>query len=207
MKLKILFSILTVSFLTSCDYKVSTSKTENKELEKPQFVATEKFLTKHSESCNCTAQFEIQDSLKLKHIKNQFYKSKTGHLYEKTFAQREVNGHLADYVYFNGYFSQEVDPLTFVELDGWYAKDKSNVYYYSPTSGGMQISKLEKADTKTFKILKGHYRYASDKNYFYDETEIIKGYKPSNTTFIFDKKNRITEMNSGNKKYKFEIVN
>ncbi|MEI9956710.1 MAG: DKNYY domain-containing protein [Ferruginibacter sp.] len=58
---------------------------------------------------------------------------------------------LVDVTYFNGYFSQEVDPLTFEPLDGWYAKDKNYVYYYRPVSGGMQISKIDTADSKTFK--------------------------------------------------------
>lgn len=216
-RFKILFVVLTVSIFTNCNKKTASNKTENignKEMEKPKFIPNEKLLTKHSvnseietENCTCSAQFDLKDSLKLRHIKNQFYKSQTGHLYEKTITQREINGHLADVGYFNGYFSQEVDPLSFEELDGWYAKDKSNVYYYRPTSGGMQISKLEKADAKTFKILKGHYKYASDKNYFYDEIKIIEGYKPSKTIFTFDNKKRATEMNCGNKKYKFEIVN
>lgn len=187
---KIVFFILTIFLFTNCNTKMEKSELE-----------------KHFENDNCSTEFALNDSLKLNHIINQFYKSETGHLYEKTTAQREVDGHLTDVIYFNGSFSQEVDPLSFEQLNGWYAKDKNNIYYYRPTSGGMQIIKLKKADVKTFKILDGHYKYASDKNYFYDQTEIIEGYKPSQTIFTFDGKKRIIEMNYENKSYKFENLN
>ena len=191
--------------MTNCNNKMEKNELVKKEKQKS--ISNGVSLQKHSENDNCSAEFQLNDSLKLNHIEKQFYKSRTGHLYEKTTAQREVDGHLTDVIYYNGVFSQEVDPLSFEELNGWYAKDKSNVYYYRPTSGGMQILKLEKADVKTFKILDGHYKYASDKNYFYDKTEIIEGYKPSQTIFTFDNKRRVIEINYGNKKYKFEIVN
>lgn len=45
-----------------------------------------------SKNCNCPSQFELEDSLKLTQIKEQFYKSETGHLYEKTWSQRQLKG-------------------------------------------------------------------------------------------------------------------
>jgi hypothetical protein len=161
-----------------------------------------------SQLCRCPAEFGLKDSFKLIHIKDKFYRSKTGHLYEKTIATKEVQGQdtLVDVTYFNGYFSQEVDPLTFEPLDGWYAKDKNYVYYYRPVSGGMQISKIATADSKTFKLLAGNYKYAMDKNFFYDETQIIKGFIPNKTNLNLDNKGRVIEMTSNNKRYKFEIV-
>ena len=162
-----------------------------------------------TKNCTCPSQFELNDSLKLKHIKNQFYKSETGHLYEKTWSQRYLNGQdtLSWVIYFNGYFSQDVDPITFEQLDGWYAKDKNNVYYYRPVSGGMLIIKIDSADPKTFKILSGHYKYAMDKKFFYNENQIIESFIASKTTLKIDNKKRVIKMTCNNKNYKFETVN
>ena len=205
----IYFFFLTLTMLTSCiqpKSKNENDKIENNKTEKSNFVVNEKKLTKHSDSCNCSAQFELRDSLKLVHIKNQFYKSKTGHLYEKTKVQKETrksNG--IEFVeYFNGCFSQEVDPLTFEELEGWYAKDKKNVYYYRPTVGGMQILKLENADTKTFKVLEGQYKFAMDKKHFYEETEIIENFDPNRTKLYSDKKGKTIKMTTNKKEFIFE---
>ncbi len=159
-----------------------------------------------TKNCRCRAQFDLADSLLLTRIKDQFYKSSTGHLYERTVGMKEMNEHLTDYEYFNGCFSQEADPLSFEPPNGRYAKDKMYVYYYRPVSGGMQISTLTKADTKTFKMLTGHYKYAADKNFFYNETQIIEGFIPNKTTLTLDNKENVIEMTCGNKNYKFELV-
>jgi hypothetical protein len=162
-----------------------------------------------SEICKCPAQYELKDSSNLIHIKDQFYKNKDGHLYEKTSAFIESgnpNNSPQFKDYFNGHFSQEVDALSFEPLDGWYAKDKNFVYYYRPVSGGMQISKIDTADTKTFKLLAGHYKYATDKKFFYNELDIIKGFIPNKTNLKIDNKGRVIEMICNKKKYKFEIV-
>lgn len=92
-------------------------------------------------------QLELADSSKLIHIKGLFYKNQTGHLYHRTFANREINDSLVFVEYFNGQLPQDIDPLSFAVFDGWFAKDKNSVYYYRPTSGGMLISKMEKADS------------------------------------------------------------
>jgi hypothetical protein len=205
--LLVIFFIL----LISCNSNNSEKK-NNQSSEKLQLIersqSTDKMIHCGSEdktkNCNCPAQLELNDSTQLTHIKNQFYKSKTGHLYERTIGQIEVNGHLTDHEYFNGYFSQEVDPLSFEPLDGWYAKDKNYVYYFRPVSGGMQISKLDKADSKTFKVLDGNYKYGLDKNYFYENADIIKDFKPLKTKFEKDKKGKIIALISNNQKYKLE---
>lgn len=163
-----------------------------------------------SKNCKCPIQFELNDSSTLTHIKGEFYKSETGHLYEKTWADRELKGQdrLSSVLYFNGCLSQEIDPLTFEPLDdSWYAKDKNYVYYYRPMSGGMQISIINSADASTFKLLPGHYKYAVDKNAFYNETKIIEGFLPAKTKQKLDNKGRVCEMTCNNKNYDFELVN
>lgn len=160
-----------------------------------------------TKKCKCPIEFKLNDSSKLTHVKDEFYKSETGHLYQKTWAQRALKGQdtLSSVLYFNGYLSQEIDPSTFQPLDGWYAKDKKNVYYYRPVSGGMQISKIDTADTRTFKLLPGHYKYAMDKNFFYIEIQIIEGFLPAKTKQKFDNKGRVSEITCNNKKYNFEL--
>ena len=207
-----IFHVIILLILTSCNEtneKKDLAKIETAQTEKQKFIPNEKFLTNHSNSCGCSAQFELKDSLKLEHIKGQFYRSQTGHLYEKTWSLQTLKGQdtLVDVLYFNGDFSQEVDPLTFRALDGWYAKDKNYVYYYRPVSGGMQITKIDTADTKTFKLLAGHYKYAMDKNFFYDEHQIIKGFIPNLTNLKLDSKGRVIEMTYKNETFKFELVN
>lgn len=184
-------------FLTVCNGQTKTAQSKTKHC-----VYSEN----NSKICKCPAQFELKDSSQLTHIKDQFYKSKTGHLYEKTIGMREIKNKLTEVVYFNGYFSQEIDPVTFTPLDGWYAKDKNYVYIYRPVSGGMHLSKIDNADTKTFKLLPGHYKYAKDKKFFYEEGEVIAGFSPSKTSLKLDKKKRVIEMTCKTKKYKFEVV-
>ena len=97
LKIRLTFLISTLIFLTSCNSTNEKNKSNNvepEEKEKSTFVPNETFLSKHSDSCKCSAQFELKDSMKLVHVKDQFYKSKTGHLYERTIGLKEVNGHL-----------------------------------------------------------------------------------------------------------------
>jgi hypothetical protein len=198
--------------LTACSGrtqdKQQQSATQNDDITQPTISYHSVYSDDTSKNCKCPIQFDLKDSSKLTHIKDQFYKSATGHLYEKTWSQRQLKGQdtLSWVLYFNGYFSQDVDPLTFEPLDGWYAKDKNYVYYYRPVSGGMQISKIDTADTKTFKLLAGHYKYAMDKNFFFDEPQIIEGFIPSKTNLKLDDKGRAIEMTCSSKTYKFEIV-
>jgi hypothetical protein len=211
-RLKNLFYFgLTCLVFTDCNEQTQKKQQKSSAVDTTQLKTSIKhcvYSNDTSQLCKCPAEYAVKDSFKLTHIKDQFYRSKEGHLYEKTIATKEVQGHdtFVDVTYFNGQFSQEVDPLTFQPLDGWYAKDTNCVYYYRPVSGGMQISKIDTADTKTFKLLVGHYKYAMDKNFFYDEPQIIKGFVPSKTNLKLDNKGRVTEMICNNKTYKFEIV-
>ncbi len=211
-RLKNLFFFGLICFvLTACNEQTQNNQQTLSTVDTTQLSTNVKHCVYSDDTfqlCKCPAEYTLKDSFKLTHIKNQFYRSNTGHLYEKTIATKEVQGQdtLVDVTYFNGYFSQEVDPLTFELLDGWYAKDKNHVYYYRPVSGGMQISKIDTADSKTFKLLAGHYKYAIDKNFFYDEPQIIKGFIPNKTKLKLDNKGRVVEMTSNNKTYKFEIV-
>ncbi len=201
--------LLIICYVLLANFNLKSNRTKNKSqlIEKNKSTDTIihcVFSEDETKNCNCSAEIDLRDSLQLTHIKNQFYKSKTGHLYERTIGQRDLNGHLVDHEYFNGKISQEVDPFSFKPLEGWYAKDKNYVYYYRPVSGGMQILKLEKADVKTFKILDGHYKYGVDKNYFYEDATILKKFKPSITTFEKDEKGKTITLISNNQKYKFE---
>jgi hypothetical protein len=142
------------------------------------------------------AQLELKDSSILIHIKGQFYKSQAGQLFERSFADREVNGvdSLVSIEYFNGKLPQVIDPFTFEQLDGWFAKDKNFAYYYRPTSGGMLIAKLDSANVKTFKVLEGHYKYAVDKNHVFCETSICENLNPSILKIIRNDQNRIVKL-------------
>ncbi len=145
------------------------------------------------------AEYDLKDSVKLVHIKNNFYKNKYGFLYQKTFAQKEFNGHLKDIEYFNGVIPQEIDPHTFQPIENsWFAKDNRTIYYYHPTSGGIQISKIKNADVQTFHVLKGNYKYAADKNNFYKETEIIEKFIPLRTKQITDDKGEVIKLKMSN---------
>ena len=74
-----------------------------------------------------------------------------------------------------------------------------------PVSGGMQISKIDKADAKTFKMLSGHCQYAIDKNHYYDGTQPIYGFLVSKTRQKLNDKGRVIGITCGKRKYKFEL--
>ena len=144
-------------------------------------------------------QYDLADSSKLIHIKNQFYRSYSGHLYERTWAQdikKSTSRSPVFYEYFCGDIPQKLDPLSFVQLNGWFAKDKNLVYYYRPMDGGMLISIMNSADVKSFKVLKGDYRFATDRNHVYNEAEIIENMNPANLKVIRDKKGKILKLQS-----------
>ena len=188
------FILITVIFFLSCNNR---HKVENK------VVKTTKT------NVDTLRQYDLDDSSKLTLIKDLFYKSNSGHLYQRTIAQIINYDHPDSLMwkeYFNGTIPQDLDPKTFEQLDGWYAKDKNFIYFYRPVSGGMLISKIDTADTKTFRLLAGHYKYAMDKNIFYDESQIIEGFIPSKSKLKLDNKGRVVEMTYNNKTFKFEIV-
>jgi DKNYY family len=143
------------------------------------------------------------DTLKLYHqVKDLFY-SKGGHLYQLTTAQivdQPDTLHWREYL--NGKIPQDLDPISFEQMDGWYAKDKNFVYYYRPVSGGMLIVKIENADVNTFKILKGYYRYAMDRNHVYEELNIIEDLSPTNLKVNYDTEGKPISLQSGTNIYK-----
>ncbi|MGC4104385.1 MAG: DKNYY domain-containing protein [Ferruginibacter sp.] len=145
------------------------------------------------------AQLELKDSALLTHIKGQFYKSRSGQLFEKTFADRDVKGVCTLVVeqYFNGKLPQEIDPVSFEQLDGWFAKDKNFAYYYRPTSGGMLCVKLDSADSKTFQLISGQYLYAVDNKHVFKEMDILDNIDPQKMKITKDKEGKITTIQSG----------
>lgn len=198
MNFRNIFKLYLLFFFAACS--------ENKSKTKYSQPSAENILKKDNrKSEKYPAQYELQDSVQLTHIKNIFYRNEFGFLYEKTMAQRELDGSLKDVEYFNGIISQEIDPNSFQQIgDSWFAKDHKNVYYSRPTSGGKQITKIENADANTFKILDGNYRYAVDKNNFFYETEKMKDFIPSKTEQIKDKEGKVVTLIMKNKKVNLE---
>ncbi|WP_115970343.1 DKNYY domain-containing protein [Chryseobacterium pennae] len=198
MNFRTIFKLYLLFFFVACFEK--KSKTEYSQ------PSTENILQKDNrKSEKYPAQYELQDSVQLTHIKNTFYRNEFGFLYEKTIAQREFKGVLKDAEYFNGSIPQEIDPESFQQIeDSWFAKDYGNVYYSRPTSGGRQITKIENVDVNTFKILDGNYRYAVDKSHFFYETEKIKDFIPLKTEQIKDGEGKVIELKMKNKKVNLE---
>jgi len=154
------------------------------------------------------SEYSLADSALVTHVKNAFYRSKSGHLYERTFAQIFPEGidTIAWKEYFNGQIPQTLDPLSFEALDGWFAKDKNAAYYYRPVSGGMIIMKLSVADAKTFKVLAGDYRYAVDSKNVYQESEILEDLDPATLRVIRNKEGRIIKLISGSTHHNVKLV-
>jgi hypothetical protein len=145
MKVCIFLIVLVTAIIQAC-----TSVPQQKALK--QSAAT----NPKQHSTDTLGQYDLADSNMLIHIKDQFYQSKGGHLYERTFAQWVDEGvdTLMWVEYFSGQIPQDLDPLSFEALDGWFAKDKNSAYYYRPVSGGMLISKLTDADANHFRYSK-----------------------------------------------------
>ena len=138
-------------------------------------------------------QLALTDSAQLTHVKGLFFTGSEGHLYEKTTALREIemNGPLVNVEYFNGKIPQDIDPMTFHALDGWYAKDGHAAYYYRPTSGGMLILKLNGADSKSFEVLNGSYRFATDRTHVFGDGQLLEGLNPKHLKFMRSKTGEI----------------
>lgn len=151
-------------------------------------------------------QLELKDSSRLTHIKGLYYKSQSGQLFERTIADREVKGvdKLVSVEYFNGKIPQEIDPFTFEQLDGFFAKDKTHVYFYRPTSGGMLCAIIEEAEAESFKMLDGQYLYAVDSNHVFKETEVLENIDPQRMTIKKDEKGNILSITSGKTIYMAE---
>lgn len=149
--------------------------------------------------------FELKDSARLAHIKNQFYRSKTGRLFQKTYAPPPAEHPDADgETYFKGTIPQDLDPFTFEVIDGsWFAKDKNFVYNYRPTDAGMVCIKIKDANVKHFKLLPGVTggRHGADDRHVFEEESIIENINPKTMRVITDKDGWLKEIISGHYVY------
>lgn len=119
---RLIFTLLTIPVLiTSCSSKVEEQPTQHPDSAQPK-------------TAGISLQLDLADSTRLKHIRDSFYLSQDGHLYERTLAQNDPIRSEIFHEYFNGQILQDIDALTFEKLDGWYAKDSRSAYYYRPTS-------------------------------------------------------------------------
>jgi len=130
------------------------------------------------------AELQLKDSAKLVHVKNQFYRSHSGQLFQLTEAAHDVPG--SD---------------TLVNFK-YYAKDRNFVYSYRPTSGGMYCFKIDSADYKTFKMLKGETFLAADKKHLYNQGGLVDSINPANMKIKRDKHGWAVEIVSGGHVYK-----
>lgn len=153
---------------------------------------------------NNPSQYELSQKSELTPIYDQFYRNKNGYIYQRTIAQRNINGKLQDVEYFNGVLPQDIDPMTFKQIMiknemTWYAKDKNQIYVSRPTGGGMQINPLKEADWKSFRPL--DYNLAVDKNHYYQEGQIIENFNPNETQIIKNPQGQIIALQSHEKIY------
>jgi hypothetical protein len=132
---------------------------------------------------------EPNDSADYKHIKYDFYLSKTGQLCERKLAMaRDSSCNCEFEVYYDSTISffigdttihkplsSIVDINTFVWLDSTeYSKDKDRVYYFFGNSDGGNRSVVEGADSRTFKRL-CEYRWGMDKNHVFYQNKKLQG--------------------------------
>ncbi|TDL99524.1 MAG: hypothetical protein C4K58_06405 [Flavobacteriaceae bacterium] len=133
---------------------------------------------------------EPNDSADYKHLKYQFYKSKSGKLCERKIAlarnQEKCNCEFiviydSNYIDYN--FNPEksidlndvVEINTYVEFDkSEYSKDNKNVYCFQGNSDGGSRQIVEGADSKTFELLHD-YAWGRDKNNVYYRGSKLEG--------------------------------
>jgi hypothetical protein len=65
------------------------------------------------------------------------------------------------------------DVASYVDLSGFYAKDKFNVYRDWGTTDGRHISVIAEADVATFTVIR--YRLGRDKNHVFYQGKIVEG--------------------------------
>lgn len=142
---------------------------------------------------------EPDDSADYKHIKYNFYSSRTGQLCERKLAmardgacncQFEVYYDSTLNIYTNDTVVQKllgsiVDIGSFVWLDSAeYAKDKNRVYYFFGNSDGGNRAIVEDADPKTFGRL-CEYRWGVDKNAVFYKNQKLKGLNPNKLQVLY----------------------
>jgi len=185
-------------------------------------VRTEKAKTSAVEQD--TYEKEPNDSADYKHIKYDFYLSKTGQLCErKLAAAKGSNCNCLYEVYYDSTFkiytgdtiiekplNNLVDINSFVWLDSsGYSKDESKVFYfYNNSDGGIRFV-VDKADPKTFKRLCEYYWGIDNKHVFY-RGNILSGLNLKTLKILFppDTSDHFTQYVKDDKQvfYENEIV-
>jgi hypothetical protein len=142
---------------------------------------------------------EPNDSANYKHIKNDFYLSKTGQLSErKLFFAKDTNCNCLFEVYYDSIFkiytddtiiekplNTIIDIYSFVWMDSTeFSKDNYKVYYFHGNSDGGNREIVSKADPATFKRL-CEYRWGIDKNYVFYKTDFLKGLNLKNLQILY----------------------
>jgi cell division protein FtsI/penicillin-binding protein 2 len=132
---------------------------------------------------------EPNDSSDYKHIKYDFYLSKTGQLCERKLAgAKGTNCNCLFQVYYDSTFkiytgytiiehplNTIVDINSFVWVDSTqFSKDKDKVFYFNENSDGGIREVIVKADPTTFKRL-CEYRWGIDRNHVFYMTYILQG--------------------------------
>jgi hypothetical protein len=188
--------LITLFFLLSCNSdKNSNHKERNISISKNLLPDT-------------LSEIAITDSANhLVRVKGLFYKGRSGHLYLRTWYNKDVAGidTLVDGEYFNGTIPQDIDPYTFNQFD-LYAMDKRFAYFCQPTSGGLAISKIDNADITTFKAWGDPESIAADSKHVYIHGNLLKGIDPSKTQKIINKEGVITGLRCDNIDYPDSIL-
>ena len=146
--------------------------------------------------------YPSKDSSKLIHVYKQFYKNENGHLYQLTsYCIGEHDTLPWKNSYFTQYLPQDLDPFSFREIGLLFAKDNKFIYVCKPTTDGIIIYKIEDADVKSFKVIKGSLN-AKDRKYVYGFFgEIIEGLDPHHLKIVRDKSGDVIKMISGKTVY------
>ncbi len=171
--MKILF-VITIIFFAATLSSCSNPKTEQAQTPKVKDYVYER---------------EPDDSANYKHIKNDFYLSKSGQLCEKKFAfAKNTNCNCLYQAYYDSIFkiytgdtiiekplNTIVDINSFVQIDSTrFSKDKDKVFYFDVTADGGNRFVIAKADPTTFKSL-CESNWGIDKNHVFYRDNILQG--------------------------------
>lgn len=142
---------------------------------------------------------EPGDSSSYKHIKYDFYLSKTGQLCERKLVSAKGTGcNCLFEVYYDSIFKiytddtiiekalntiVDINSLVWVDSTG-FSKDKNKVFYFHDNSDGGARFVVDKADPATFKRL-CEYRWGIDKNHVFYETDILHGFNLKTIRVLF----------------------
>lgn len=122
-------------------------------------------------SCSSSRKWDVahteeinnpNDTSEYKAVSNRFYRGKDGKMYIKT------QGLIQPPEEYGPDFYRVVpvaDVTSYVDLSGYYAKDRFHVYRDRGTTDGRHIAVIEEADVKTFSVI--NYRLSRDKNHVF----------------------------------------